>query len=131
VDPSHLRSIPLFASLTDEQARRIATFAAEDSVAAGATLLRAGDFANELIAIEDGTADVLRDGEKVAAVGPGDIVGEAGLIERRQRNATVVATSSMRLIRLTSWEIRRLPDETREELRRLARERSVDVPDAG
>jgi hypothetical protein len=31
-----------------------------------------------------------------------------GVLEREQRNATVVATSPMRLVTLTSWDIRRL-----------------------
>ena len=42
-----------------------------------------------------------------AALGPGDVVGEMGVLERSQRDATVVATSPMLLVTLTGWDIRR------------------------
>jgi CRP/FNR family cyclic AMP-dependent transcriptional regulator len=120
MDPENLKAVPVFSELSDEELRRIATFANEDSVSTGATLLREGDYSNEMIAIESGTADIMRDGETVASVGPGDIVGELGVLEKEMRNASVVATSSMRLIRLTNWDVKRLPKETRERLLNLA-----------
>jgi CRP/FNR family cyclic AMP-dependent transcriptional regulator len=120
MDPENLKAVPVFSELTDEELRRIATFANEDSVSAGATLIREGDYSNEMIAIESGTADVMRDGDTVASVGPGDVVGELGVLEKGMRNASVVATSPMRLIRLTNWDVGRLPKETRERLLNLA-----------
>jgi CRP/FNR family transcriptional regulator, cyclic AMP receptor protein len=116
MDPENLRAVPVFAELTEDDLRKIATFANEDSVSAGATLLREGDFSNEMIAIESGTADVLRDGATVASIGPGDVIGELGVLEKEMRNASVVATSPMRLIRLTNWDVKRLPKETRERI---------------
>jgi CRP/FNR family transcriptional regulator, cyclic AMP receptor protein len=116
MDPENLRAVPVFAELTEDDLRKIATFANEDSVSAGATLLREGDFSNEMIAIESGTADVLRDGATVASIGPGDVIGELGVLEKQTRNASVVATSPMRLIRLTNWDVKRLPKETRERI---------------
>ena len=123
MDPENLKAVPVFSELTDEELRRIATFANEDSVSTGATLIREGDYSNEMIAIESGTADIKRDGETVASVGPGDVVGELGVLEKGMRNATVVATSAMRLIRLTNWDVKRLPKETRERLLSLAAEK--------
>lgn len=120
MDPENLKAVPVFSELTDEELRRIATFANEDSVSAGATLIREGDYSNEMIAIESGTADVKRDGETIASVGPGDVVGELGVLEKGMRNASVVATSAMRLIRMTNWDVGRLPKETRERLLSLA-----------
>jgi CRP-like cAMP-binding protein len=123
MDPENLKAVPVFSELTDEELRRIATFANEDSVSEGATLIREGDYSNEMIAIESGTADVKRDGETIASVGPGDVVGELGVLEKGMRNASVVATSSMRLIRMTNWDVGRLPKETRERLLTLAAEK--------
>ena len=120
MDPENLKAVPVFSELTDEELRRIATFANEDSVHEGTTLIREGDYSNEMIAIESGTADVKRDGATVASVGPGDVVGELGVLEKEMRNASVVATSSMRLIRMTNWDVGRLPKETRERLLNLA-----------
>jgi CRP/FNR family transcriptional regulator, cyclic AMP receptor protein len=61
-----------------------------------------------VLAIEEGTARVERAGATLADLGPGDVVGEMGVLQREQRNATVVATSPMLLVTLTSWDIRRL-----------------------
>ena len=81
---------------------------AEVSVPEGKELVREGDYAYDVLVIEEGTASVARGDEKIAEVGPGDVVGEMGVLEREQRNATVVATSPMRLFTLTGWDIRRL-----------------------
>jgi CRP/FNR family transcriptional regulator, cyclic AMP receptor protein len=123
VDPENLRAVPLFASMAEPDLRRIATFATEDSAPAGATLMREGDFSNDMIAIESGTADVLRDGRTIRTLGPGDVFGEIGVLEKELRTASVVASSPMRLIRLTSWDVKRLPRETRDRLAELVETR--------
>ena len=73
----------------------------------GKELVREGDYSYDVLAIEEGTARVERDGA-LADLGPGDVIGEMGVLQREQRNATVVATSPMLLVTLTSWDIRRL-----------------------
>ena len=108
MDPDHLRNIPVFSDLGDEGARHIAALAAEVSVPDGKELVREGDYSYDVLAIEEGTASVERHGERIADLGPGDVVGEMGVLERSQRNATVRATSPMRLVTLTGWDIRRL-----------------------
>jgi CRP/FNR family transcriptional regulator, cyclic AMP receptor protein len=123
MDPDNLRAVPLFAEMADRDLRVIATFATEDSVPSGTTLMREGDFSNEVLAIETGTADVLQGDRTVASLGPGDIVGEMGVLERELRNASVVATSPMRLVRMTNWDVKRLPKETRARLADLVRTR--------
>jgi CRP/FNR family cyclic AMP-dependent transcriptional regulator len=123
VDPDNLRAVPLFASMAEPDLRRIATFATEDSVPAGATIMREGDYSNEMVAIESGTADVIRGGDTVASLGPGDVFGEMGVLEHELRTATIVASSPMRLIRLTNWDVKRLPAETRARLAELVEAR--------
>jgi CRP-like cAMP-binding protein len=112
MDPSRLKAIPLFSHLSDQEAKRLAVFANETSIAEGQILMKEGDYSTELIAIEEGTADVLRAGEKLASVGPGDLIGEMGLLNRAPRNADVIATSPMMVLRLTHWEIRRMSQDT-------------------
>jgi CRP-like cAMP-binding protein len=70
--------------------------------------MKEGGFANELMALEEGTAEVLRDGQKVGELKAGDIFGEAGLLEKTERNASVVATSTCRLIVIKQWEMHRM-----------------------
>ena len=108
MDASRLKRIPVFADLDDEALSHIAALAAEVSVPEGKELVREGDYSYDVLAIEEGTATVERGGEKLADLGPGDVIGEMGVLERHQRNATVVATSPMLLMTLTSWDIRKL-----------------------
>ncbi len=123
MDPSRLTAIPIFSPLSSAEAKRLAAFATETSAAEGQILMKEGDYSVELIAIEEGTADVIQGGSKVAAVGPGDLIGEMGLLEHRPRNADVIASSPMRLIKLTHWEIRRMSAETVERIKAQIDER--------
>ena len=126
MDPSRLKKIPIFSDISDEEAHRLAAFATETSVAEGQILMKQGDYSVELIAIEEGTADVLQDGKKIASLGPGDLIGEMGLLERRPRSADVVASSPMRLIKLTHWEIRRMSEETVKRIKQTIEDRRRD-----
>jgi CRP/FNR family transcriptional regulator, cyclic AMP receptor protein len=108
LDPSRLKSIPLFEELGDEELAQIAPFTKEVSVETGKVLVREGDFSYEFMAIEEGEAEVTRGGEHVADIGPGDFFGEVGVLEKTMRNATVTAKTPMRLITLTGWDLKRV-----------------------
>jgi CRP/FNR family cyclic AMP-dependent transcriptional regulator len=108
LDPNRLKSIPLFQDVDDEEVAQIAPFAEEEQVDEGTYLVREGDFSYEFMAIEEGEAEVLRDGQHVADLGPGDFFGEIGLLEKDRRTATVVAKTPMRLVTLTGWDLKRM-----------------------
>ena len=98
----------MFSDLSDEALTHIANLAAEVSVPAGKELVREGDYSYDVLAIEEGTARVDKGGRQINELGPGDVIGEMGVLERSQRSATVTATSPMLLVTLTSWDIRKL-----------------------
>jgi CRP-like cAMP-binding protein len=126
MDPNRLTSIPLFSKLSEEEAHRLSAFATETSIAEGQILMKQGDYSTELIAIEEGTADVLQDGNKVASLKHGDLIGEMGLLNREPRNADVIATSPMRVIKLTHWEVRRMSEETVDRIKEIIHKRRED-----
>jgi CRP-like cAMP-binding protein len=120
MDAARLRNIRVFEGLDDEALEAIARLAAEVSVPAGKELVREGDYSYDLIAIEEGEARVHHGDETVATLGPGDVVGEMGVLERAQRNASVTATSPMLLVTLTGWDVRKLRRQAPEAVDRLA-----------
>jgi CRP/FNR family cyclic AMP-dependent transcriptional regulator len=108
MDAQELAKIPLFSDLSEDDLAAVATYADEVTVSEGKHLVDEGGYAYDLWAIIEGTAQVIVGGEVVAELGAGDFFGEAGVLEKQQRNATVVAKTRMRLVTLTGWDLRRM-----------------------
>jgi CRP/FNR family transcriptional regulator, cyclic AMP receptor protein len=108
VDVSLLKTIPLFADVPDEKLEKVAPFATSEQFAEGEVVVKEGGYSNHFYAIEEGTAKVERGGRTVAELGPGDVFGEQGLLEKQERSATVIATSRLRLIKIEHWELSRM-----------------------
>jgi CRP/FNR family transcriptional regulator, cyclic AMP receptor protein len=108
MDAQELGKIPLFSDLAPDDLQALATYADEVTVSEGKHLVDEGGYAYDLFAIVEGTAQVFVADEVVAELGPGDFFGEAGVLEKQQRNATVVAKTRMRLVTLTGWDLRRM-----------------------
>jgi cAMP-dependent protein kinase regulator len=119
LDASQLKSLPLFADVPDEELVQIAGFAQEVNVDQGRELVREGDFSYEFMAIEEGEAEVTRDGQHVNDLGPGDFFGEMGLLEKTLRNATVTAKTPMKLVTLTGWDMKRMERHIPEAIERV------------
>ena len=127
MDVSQLKRIPLFAEVPEEALQKIAPFATLEEWPTGKEIVREGGFSNHFYAIEEGSAKVERDGSHLADLGPGDVFGEQGLLEKQERSATVTATSSVRLIKIEHWELSRMKQampEVVDELRRKVEERA-------
>jgi cAMP-dependent protein kinase regulator len=103
-----LRSIPFFSSLSKKELKLLATQTDELDVREGKELATEGEFGHEFFVIEKGTADVIRGGEKIRELGPGDFFGEIALLEEDRRTATVKATSAMTVIVMTRADFRAL-----------------------
>ena len=126
MDVSLLKSIPLFAEVPDDKLQKIAPFANADQFAEGEVVIKEGGYSNHFYAIEEGTAEVERNGEHLADLGPGDIFGEQGLLEKQERSASVIATSRLRVIKIEHWELSRMRKsmpEVVEELQQKVEER--------
>ena len=120
MDASRLTRNPIFAQLEPPELSRLAALATEESYSVGTRLMRQGDFSTELYVIQEGSAAVVRDGETVDQVGPGDVIGEIGVLEKTKRNADIVVTEPLLAIKVTHWEVRRLSSETRAKLQAIA-----------
>jgi CRP/FNR family cyclic AMP-dependent transcriptional regulator len=114
MEPAQLKRIPLFADASDQELKQVAAFAESSEVPEGTEVIGEGEFSRALMAIEDGTATVTRDGDHVADLGPGDIFGEAGMLDDSMRSATVTATSPLKLISMGHFEVKRLKKDAPE-----------------
>lgn len=127
MDASQLESVPLFAELSRKDLKAVAQHADEVDLREGANIVEQGRLAYELFVIESGTADVQVDGSVIAQMGPGDVVGEIGVLQTHMRTATVVTTSPVRAIVIYGPELTALTKSlpgVRAELERLIAERT-------
>jgi CRP-like cAMP-binding protein len=123
MDPDRLKTIPLFSSLSDKALDTLSVFSSETSVSTGKRLVHEGDYSYDLIVIETGTADVIKGGEVIGSLGPGDVFGEMGMLSGGKRTADVIATSPMRLITLSKWDLKRISAEVSDQLQSLVEQR--------
>ncbi len=108
MDETRLSDVPLFSALSKRERREVARLADEVDIDAGRHLVDRGEFPYEFFVIENGTAEVLRDGEHVADLHAGDFLGEIGAVKHAQRGASVVATSPMTAIVMTARDLRHI-----------------------
>ena len=111
MDAERLKKIDVFSSLSDDDLAKLARQAQETTVDEGTVLLEAGGSSEKLWAIEDGQVEVSRDGEALATLGAGDVVGETGIMKRALRNADVVAKSQVKGLVIAQSDIKRLRKE--------------------
>ena len=98
MEPQELIAVPLFAGLDSRERVVVGRYADEVDVPAGRVLARDGRGAYAFFAVEDGMAEVVRGGEVVGTLGPGDVFGGG--------EATVTATSPMSLVVLGDAQLR-------------------------
>jgi CRP-like cAMP-binding protein len=108
---AQLKKVPLFERCSRRQLARLAARVRVETVDAGHVLFRAGAPATNLYLIVAGAAVVERDGRRVARLGPGDVVGELGVILGGTRNATVSAETPIEWIVLDRASLRAALDD--------------------
>jgi CRP/FNR family transcriptional regulator, cyclic AMP receptor protein len=67
--------------------------------------------ADKAYIILSGSVSVRKDGHEVATLGEGDIVGEAAILKRSLRTASIVALTPLELIHLSADALVRLSEE--------------------
>jgi CRP-like cAMP-binding protein len=109
MNAEELKSVPLFADLSEDARRELAVWLDEVKVSAGKHLVDEGEYAYDLLVIVDGEAEVTRGGEHVADLGSGDFFGEMGILsEEGRRLATVIAKTDMKLLTLKEYDVDRM-----------------------
>ena len=108
MDPSQLKRFSLFEDVDDDKLAKIAPFTMLVEFPEGKMIIEEGGFANDFYAIDEGEVEVTKGDEKVATLGPGDVFGEQGLLEKQERSASVTAKSIVRALKIENWELHRM-----------------------
>jgi CRP-like cAMP-binding protein len=103
-----LAKIPLFARVPQRHLRTIVKRMGEYDYEDGATVVKDSRQGEVLFVLLDGSARVVRAGRTVARLGPGDFFGEIAVLDRRPRTASVIATSSVRVLTLHRDDLREI-----------------------
>jgi CRP/FNR family cyclic AMP-dependent transcriptional regulator len=112
VSTTVLRNVPLFSGFADDQLATLTQVVTRRSVPRGSMLMAQGDPTDSLYIIISGRLKVMMgdaEGKEVilAMLGPGEIVGEMGLIDDSPRSATVTAVEPSELLAISKREFRR------------------------
>jgi CRP/FNR family cyclic AMP-dependent transcriptional regulator len=103
-----LSAATLFDGLDNEAMERIAAVAVEVEFPADHVIARQGEIGTGFFVIASGGARVVRDGEAVATLAPGDFFGELSVLDGRPRVAQVVADGPTTCLALASWDFETL-----------------------
>jgi CRP-like cAMP-binding protein len=106
-----LRSVPLFAGLSDRERNRLARSFKETKFTAGDEIATEGKGGVGFFVIAEGEVTFSAHGETIGSGGPGNYFGEIALIDDGARSATVTAATNVTAYGLTSWEFRPLLEE--------------------
>jgi CRP-like cAMP-binding protein len=93
-----LRAVPLFAHCTPKEIDFIVTQVEDMDFPEGKVLCTEGQSGADFFILLSGSADVTRNGKKIATMSPGDFFGEIALVDGGKRTATVTAASPSRCL---------------------------------
>lgn len=94
----------LFAGVDAAGLEKIADRIRELDVPADRVIARQGEIGTGFFVIASGMVRVVRDGETIAELGPGDFFGELSVLDGKPRNAQVVSTEPTVCLALATWD---------------------------
>ena len=100
-----LGAMPLFEGLDGDDLGGIADRTVEVDYGPGGVIVREGEIGTGFFVIVSGEVRVVRDGETVSTLGPGEFFGELSVLDRRPRNAQVDASRPTTCLALASWDL--------------------------
>jgi len=98
----------LKANFNEHELVELSKVATPLTIAAGTKLTLEGTLGRQAVIMIDGTASVMRNGERIATVQPGEIIGEISLISGEPRMATVVADTESKVYAMSAAEFQTL-----------------------
>jgi CRP-like cAMP-binding protein len=99
-----LAGAPLLVGVDAEGIEMIAQRMIEVDFPKDAVIARQGEVGTGFFLVASGGVRVVRDGQTIARIGPGDFFGELSVLDGRPRVATVIADEPTVCLALASWD---------------------------
>lgn len=106
-----LQGLNRFENLSDAEIRTVVAAGRVVTLPAQWALFGEKTPADKAYLIVEGTVSVRKGGQEVATLGPGDVIGEIGIIEHTLRSASVVTTSPLEAVHFTREALEQLIDQ--------------------
>ena len=110
-DARRLREFAAFAKFSDDDLRRVARATHRTSTSGPWPLIQEQTPSNACYILLSGEAGVYVGGDRIAVVGPGEVIGESALRRGKLRNATVTTTGKAEVLHIARDDLDRLLTE--------------------
>jgi len=99
-----LAGCPLFVGIDGAELQHLAQRATQVEFPAGHVIARQGEIGTGFFVVIEGRVRVVRDGQLLATLGPGEFFGELSVLDRMPRTAMVSAEVPTICLALASWD---------------------------
>ena len=109
--PAELEKLNRLEGLTNDELKQIIAAGRHVHLPAHWSLIWEKTPADKAYLIVDGEVSVRRNGQEIATLGPGDIIGEMAIVDHKLRSASVVSLTPLEVIHFTRESVEQLLDE--------------------
>jgi CRP/FNR family transcriptional regulator, cyclic AMP receptor protein len=99
-----LAGTPLLAGVDPDGIAMVAQRMVEVDFPKDHVIARQGEVGTGFFLVSSGSVRVVRDGETIATIGPGDFFGELSVLDGRPRVAQVIANEPTTCLALATWD---------------------------
>jgi CRP-like cAMP-binding protein len=106
-----LRSVGRFSDLSDADLEKLAEAGKVVHLPSQWSLMSETTPADKAYVLLSGEVAIRKGGDTIATVGPGAVIGEVGILEKRLRTAAVVSQTELEVVHFTKDDLVALVDE--------------------
>ena len=108
---ARLREVDRFSALSEDDLTKVAEVGKVVHLPAQWSLMSETTPADKAYVLLTGEVSIRKGGETIATAGPGAVIGEVGILEKRLRTAAVVSESELEVVHFTKDDLVKLVDE--------------------